>query len=139
MAIPIAMMANVMSISGHAALLCTKGMRRVRIMWTMNVCESNPSMDHPLWNNVCASDVGTLLGNIHGRIHRDADVRLTQCSCIIDAITQESDRIVLFLKKRDNLCLLVRSELCKENLSLDTMTRLEEALEISLVYPNVSQ
>ncbi len=36
--------------TGMAAVLCRNGIFSVRIMWTMSVCESSPSMNQPDWN-----------------------------------------------------------------------------------------
>ena len=55
MQMPIAIMAHVISITGHEAALCTNGILRVRVMCTINVCESNPSTNQPDWNKASVS------------------------------------------------------------------------------------
>jgi len=50
--IPIHMMMKVMPISGHEARLWKNGMRRVRIMCTISVCDNRPSINQPDWNRV---------------------------------------------------------------------------------------
>lgn len=52
---PIAMIENVMSITGQEAQLCTKGTLRVRIMCTINVCERRPSTNQPDWKRASVS------------------------------------------------------------------------------------
>ena len=51
MIMPITMIKDVIPITGHVARLWMNGIFRVRIMCTIKVCESNPSMNHPDWNN----------------------------------------------------------------------------------------
>ena len=41
--------AAVVSASGNEGLLWRNGILRVRIMWTISVCESNPSTNQPDW------------------------------------------------------------------------------------------
>ena len=52
---PIAMIENVMSITGQEAQLCTKGTLRVRIICTINVCERWPSTNQPDWKRASVS------------------------------------------------------------------------------------
>src|SRR5258708_38080107 len=46
-------MNDVNASTGTAARLWTKGTFAVRIMCTMSVCESSPSMNQPDWNSAC--------------------------------------------------------------------------------------
>ncbi len=46
--IPTAMINNVIPITGHVARLCMNGIFRVRIMWTIKVCDNSPSTNYPV-------------------------------------------------------------------------------------------
>ncbi len=48
---PTTMIAPVNASTGADAMLRRNGMRRVRIMCTIRVCESRPSMNQPDWNS----------------------------------------------------------------------------------------
>jgi hypothetical protein len=52
-------------------------------------------------------DVGGLLGDVHGRVHRDADVRHMQRRGVIDAIAEEADHMAVALEQAHD-ALLVR-------------------------------
>ena len=54
---PTAIIRNVSPVTCHDAILWKNGILRVRIMCTISVCDSNPSINHPDWNRVwCSTD-----------------------------------------------------------------------------------
>src|SRR5881628_3860290 len=54
---PIAITAAVVASTTGAAVLWMNGIFSVRIMWTMSVCVSRPTTNHPDWNSDCSASV----------------------------------------------------------------------------------
>src|ERR1700736_4917493 len=54
---PQAMINSVSSTTGATAVLWTKGIFSVRIVWTIKVCVSSPSTNQPDWNRDCVAVV----------------------------------------------------------------------------------
>lgn len=61
--IPSIIIAKVINRTGHDAVLCMKGIFLVRIICTINVCESSPSTNHPDWNRAA------MLSLLHLKTH----------------------------------------------------------------------
>src|ERR1019366_5394555 len=58
--------------------------------------------------------VRRLLGDIHGRIHRDADIRGMQRGSIVDSVSHEADHMSLAAEKADDPLLVSRSKTREE-------------------------
>ena len=63
MQMPIAIIRKVSPSTGQEAVLWMNGIFRVRIMCTMRVCDSNPSMNQPDWKSDCIS------GDVHPKMN----------------------------------------------------------------------
>lgn len=86
-----------------------------------DVAEGPAPLDNPLPEHhqilLEQDDVGALLGDVHGRIDRYADVRLAQGRRVVDAVAEESHRMLRLLQQGDDLRLLQRRDL-REDRSL---------------------
>ena len=55
-------------------------------------------------------NVGRFFGHIHGRIHRNSDIRRFECRGVVDAVTLIPDNVTGDLQLPDDLFLLVRRQ-----------------------------
>src|SRR5690625_2482413 len=91
---PMMMINEVITITGTLAQLCTNGIFFVRIICTINVCETSPNTNQPEWNRLCDSGELALNTKKHHREKHIVKNRADRSN--IDRETADAFRLPFF-------------------------------------------